>query len=142
MTSMGLKKLPNMYTNCALVGSQASLNLLGRHTEIDSHHTIIRVNRIPTPEAYNDLGHISTILFQNLSNTRDVAKGNQGFRWDHVQFQQMMVASPCDTYGRDELEAAIQPFADKGIWPVGMERYVHADLICSMRGPSGAAPST
>jgi len=142
VTSVSAQQLPNIYRNCALVGSTASLSLLGRRPEIDAHHTVIRVNRLPTPEAYIDLGDKSDILFQNLSNTRDVAKGQQGFRWDHVQFSQWILESPCDSSARAELETAVMPFANKSKFAVGIQKQVHADLICAMRDAHGDPPKT
>lgn len=142
VTSQGQKKLPNRYHDCALVGSTASLNLSGQAIHIDAHETVIRVDRIPTPYAYSDLGWKSTILFQNYTHTREVARGNQGFKWDHAQFKSVIMAAPCDHFMYSALVDQTMPFAMKGIFPVGIERQIHGDLICAMRDSHGRQPTT
>mmetsp|Transcript_81683 Transcript_81683/g.229946 ORF Transcript_81683/g.229946 Transcript_81683/m.229946 type:complete len:318 (-) Transcript_81683:93-1046(-) len=55
--------LPNCFERCALVGSSAALKGRGLGGEIDSHDTVIRVNRIPTEHFVLDFGSRTDVLF-------------------------------------------------------------------------------
>jgi len=61
--------------SCALVGSSADMTNKSLGEEIDKHDTVIRVNRIPTPEYSADFGNRTDILF-----TGAMAQGRPTFR--------------------------------------------------------------
>merc|ERR1711937_372337 len=73
---------------------------------------------------------------------RDIAYGTQGFRWNKDNFNELILASPCEASARAELEKEIMQFARNGDFSVGIQRQVHANLVCAMRTATGAAPKT
>jgi hypothetical protein len=63
-------------TRCALVGSGDILEGEGRGKEIDGHSLVIRMNRIPTPEFFDDFGQRSDIVLINIKrNVKTMGEG-------------------------------------------------------------------
>lgn len=60
------KKFSNDLGQCALVGSSSILSGKGYGPDIDKHDTVIRVNRVPTPEYFADFGNKTSIFFGNV----------------------------------------------------------------------------
>jgi len=54
---------PASYDRCALVGSSVDMHGRGLGREIDSHDTVIRVNRVPTFAYARDFGRRTDVLF-------------------------------------------------------------------------------
>lgn len=62
---MGTKlsdEFPKAFDDCALIGSSAILNNSRRGPEIDTHGTVVRVNRLPTNKYYADFGKRTEIV--------------------------------------------------------------------------------
>ena len=76
-----LPSLPARLDRCALVGSGSALLGSRLGPEIDSHDTVIRVNRLPSPRLYPDFGKRTDILMaevmllQDCSSYRDAYLG-------------------------------------------------------------------
>jgi len=64
--SVSLRPAQLSFNNCALVGASPILNGAGHGADIDSHDTVIRVNRLPTPEYADDFGKKTDVYFANL----------------------------------------------------------------------------
>jgi hypothetical protein len=56
---------PASLGDCCIVGSSDILNGAGRGNEIDSHQTVIRVNRLPTDEFLQDFGRRTDVIALN-----------------------------------------------------------------------------
>jgi len=56
---------PQSFGRCALVGGSSSLNGSGHGVEIEAHDTVIRVNRLPHPKHFVDVGRRTDVYFVN-----------------------------------------------------------------------------
>merc|ERR1719382_976110 len=57
---------PKKLGKCAIVGSSRSLQGKQRGGEIDEHETVIKMNRLPTGEFFDDMGKKTDVYFKNL----------------------------------------------------------------------------
>lgn len=64
--STAAHKLPDgSFGSCAIVGSSSVLDGQRHGADIDSHDTVIRVNRLPTTQYFADFGKRTDVLFGN-----------------------------------------------------------------------------
>merc|ERR1719245_1125261 len=67
----GANFLQVQFERCALIGAGGTLSGQGRGAEIDGHDTVIRTNRVSTPEFYTDFGQRTDVLFVNEFHQSD-----------------------------------------------------------------------
>jgi len=64
-TETHVSLMEKKFNRCALVGSSPMLRAKGHGRDIDSFDIVIRVNRVPTEEYYEDFGQRTDILYSN-----------------------------------------------------------------------------
>jgi len=71
---------PQSFGRCALVGGSSSLNGSGHGVEIEAHDTVIRVNRLPHPKHFVDVGRRTDVYFVNT--LKKYRLGQTNLEWE------------------------------------------------------------
>ena len=71
LTQMSGEPFPSELGSCALVGGSSILEGSGHGLDIEAHDTVIRINRLPHPRHYGDVGSRTDVYFANTLSKFD-----------------------------------------------------------------------